>query len=57
MWFQAKFWNCGYEPYAPVRRQFLGILRQVNKARSAAGLPKLSRELIRYRREPVKVFA
>ena len=55
-WFREQFWNVPFEPYAPVRQQLLEVLRQVNAARSAAGLVKLSPEIIRYRREPVKVF-
>ncbi len=55
-WFAEEFWKLPYEPYAPVRQQLLGILRQVNAARSAVGMSKLSPEIIRYRREPVKVF-
>lgn len=55
-WFAKQFWNVPYEPYAPVRKQLLGLLRQVNAARSAVGLSKLSPSIIRYRRKPVKVF-
>jgi len=55
-WFAKEFWNVPFEPYAPIRQQLLEILRQVNATRSAAGMRKLSPEIIRYRREPVKVF-
>ncbi|MEM9358649.1 MAG: hypothetical protein AAGB04_20915, partial [Pseudomonadota bacterium] len=40
-WLRDQFWNVPYEPYAPVRKQLLNLLRQVNAVRSAAGLSKL----------------
>lgn len=55
-WFAEQFWRLPYEPYAPVRKQLLDLLRQINAARKAAGLPKLSTEMIRYRQRRVKVF-
>jgi len=55
-WFREQFWKVPYEPYAPVRKQLLDLLRQVNAERSVAGLSKLPPDIIRYRREPVKVF-
>ncbi len=55
-WFTQYFWNIGYEPYAPIRRQLLELIRQVNKARSAAGLPKISPKVIRYQQRKVKPF-
>lgn len=55
-WFAEQFWKLPFEPYAPVRQQQLEILRQVNAKRKAAGLEKLPPTLIRYRKEPVKVF-
>ena len=45
-----------FEPYAPVRRQLLNILRQVNQRRRAAGYSKLDNSAIRYHRQPVKPF-
>ncbi len=56
-WFADQFWNIGYEPYAPIRKQLLGLLRQVNKARGAVGLEKLSADVLRYQHRPVKPFA
>ena len=44
------------EPYAPVRKQLLNLLRLVNEARKQAGLAKLDPECLRYRREIVKPF-
>jgi len=55
-WFAGQFWNLPYEPYAPVRQQLLELLRQINARRKAAGMSKLSPEIIRYRQERVKVF-
>ncbi len=55
-WFAQYFWNIGYEPYAPIRRQLLELIRQVNKSRSAAGLPKISPKVIRYQQRKVKPF-
>lgn len=45
-----------YEPYAPVRRQLLQLLRLVNRARSAAGFSQVSVECLRLRRRIVKPF-
>lgn len=45
-----------YEPYAPVRKQMLSILRLVNKVRRQRGSPKLEPSVIRYRRRIVKPF-
>ena len=48
--------NLPYEPYAPVRRQLLNILRAVNRARQEAGLEPLTPSALRLRRRPVKPF-
>lgn len=45
-----------YEPYAPVRRQALMILRLVNKVLVGRGLEKLDWSVLRYRRQVVKPF-
>jgi hypothetical protein len=55
-WFAAKFWNLPFEPYAPIRKQQLELLRLVNAARKSAGLSKLSPEIIRYKQDRVRVF-
>ncbi len=52
----AKFWTLPFEPYAPVRKQLLEILRQVNAKRKKAGYSQVSPSVIRYRQRPVKVF-
>ena len=45
-----------FEPYAPVRSQCLGILRAVDRARAAAGLPEVDRTCLRRWRRPVRPF-
>jgi len=45
-----------YEPYAPVRKQMLTILRLANKVRKQRGLGKLELSVLRYRRRIVKPF-
>jgi hypothetical protein len=52
----AQFFNIRFEPYAPVRKQLLNLLRQVNQSRQSAGLAKLPPNVLRYRREIVKPF-
>jgi len=51
-----EFWNLPVEPYAPIRKQMLGLLRLVNAKRAAMGYEKLLPDCIRYRREIVKPF-
>ncbi len=51
-----EFWNLPFEPYAPIRKQLLGVLRLVNAKRVAMGYKKLSTDCIRYRRNIVKPF-
>lgn len=51
-----EFWNQPFEPYAPIRKQLLKVLRQVNARRSAMGYEKLPTDCIRYRRKIVKPF-
>ena len=55
-WLGERFWNIPFEPYAPVRKQLLRLLMQVNTVRKRAGLSKLSTEIVRYHRKPVKVY-
>lgn len=50
------FWNQPFEPYAPIRRQLLRVLRAVNAKRAAMGYEKLPSDCIRYRRNIVKPF-
>ena len=52
----AEFYMLPFEPYAPIRRQLLTLLRYVNDRRKAAGLDTLSNRVIRYRRRIVRPF-
>jgi hypothetical protein len=45
-----------FEPYAPVRRQLLNVLRAVNRARKTAGFEPVPPTAIRLSRRIVKVF-
>jgi hypothetical protein len=45
-----------FEPYAPVRRQLLNILRAMNRARATKGLELLSHTALRLRSRPRPVF-
>jgi len=45
-----------FEPYAPVRRQFLVILRAVNRARSEAGYEPISKSCLRFKRRIYRPF-
>ena len=51
-----ELWNLPFEPYAPIRRQFLNLLRIINKHRRPAGLPAVPPDCLRLRRRIVKVF-
>ena len=46
-----------YEPYAPVRDQLRGVLREVNRRRKAAGLELVPLDALGWRRVPVKPFS
>lgn len=45
-----------YEPYAPVRRQLLQLVRRVNRARRLAGYEAIPYEVLRLRRRIVRPF-
>ena len=45
-----------YEPYAPVRRQLLQLVRRVNRARRLAGYEAIPYETLRLRRRIVRPF-
>ncbi len=51
-----EFWNVPFEPYAPVRKQLLNLLRLVNAERQSAGYEKVSPTALRLRRRIVKPF-
>lgn len=46
-----------FEPYAPVRRQMLALLRTVNRERKRAGLGEIPLTVLRLRRRVIKPFA
>ena len=45
-----------FEPYAPIARQYLDLLRHVNKKRGAAGLELVSDRCLRLNRRSIPVF-
>ena len=51
-----EFWNQPFEPYAPIRKQLLKVLRAVNNNRTSMGYEKLPTDCIRYRRNIVMPF-
>ncbi len=53
----AEFYAIPFEPYAPVRRQLLNILRLVNKRRRAAGGQPLPYAVLHLKRQSVRPFA
>lgn len=55
-WLSECLSRIPYEPYAPVRRQKLNILRSVNRRRKAAGLDQIPASVLRTRRRVVKPF-
>jgi len=50
------FYELPYEPYAPVRRQWLNALRAVNRVRRQAGMREVPWEVLPLRRRVVKPF-
>lgn len=52
----AEFRGIPFEPYAPIRRQLLNMLRAVNRARQAAGFEPVPVSALRLRRRIVKPF-
>ncbi len=53
----SAIYNFPYEPYAPVRKQVLNIIRVVNRVRKQQGhRPLEAKRVVRYRRQIVKVF-
>ena len=51
-----ELWNIPFEPYAPVRKQVLNLLRLINAKREAAGYAKLLTSALRMKRRIVKPF-
>jgi hypothetical protein len=52
----GELWRLPFEPYAPVRRQLLVLLRKVNEKRQAAGYEKLPSSVLRMKRRIVEPF-
>lgn len=52
----AAFARIPFEPYAPVRRQLLNILRAVNRVRKQAGFEPVPVSVLRMRRRVVRPF-
>lgn len=52
----TEFQRIPFEPYAPVRRQLLNLLRAVNRVRKNAGYAQVQTSALRLRRRPLKVF-
>lgn len=46
-----------FEPYAPIRRQLLELLRAVNKVRTQQAYPQIPHTVLRFRRRIVQPFA
>jgi hypothetical protein len=53
---QAELAALPFEPYAPVRRQYLAFVRAINRARVEAGLPTISRFSVRLKRRIYRPF-
>lgn len=53
----AELGRLPFEPYAPVRRQLLAVLRGVNRARKTAGLELVPATCLRFRRRVCRPFA
>jgi hypothetical protein len=52
----AELRRLPFEPYAPVRRQLLNVLRALNRARKVAGLEAVPTSALRLSRKGVKPF-
>lgn len=51
-----EFYHLPFEPYAPVRRQMLKLLRAVNEARKQAGFDLVPKNVLPLRRRIVRPF-
>lgn len=52
----SEFWALPFEPYAPVRRQLLNVLRSVNRKRKEAAFETIGFDALRFKRRVVKPF-
>jgi len=53
----AILYRLPFEPYAPVRRQLLSLLRWINQARRAAGYADVPTTALRFKRQIVEPFS
>ena len=53
---EVELYRLPFQPYAPVRRQLLDLLRAVNRKRSAARKPLASHRCLYLKRKVVRVF-
>lgn len=51
-----ELWCVPFEPYAPVRRQMLNLLRLLNQKRQTTGFEKIPPTVLRYKRYIVSPF-
>jgi hypothetical protein len=51
-----ELYGLPFEPYAPVRRQMLNLLRSMNRVRRKAGLSQIPHEILPLRRRIVRPF-
>lgn len=56
-WLAKEFYDLPFEPYAPVRRQYLVLLKRVNEVRSRHGRERLPFAVLPFRRRIVQPFA
>jgi hypothetical protein len=52
----SELCNLPFEPYAPVRRQLLNLVRYINERRDAADLERIGFDVLRFRRRIVRPF-
>jgi hypothetical protein len=55
-WLEEQLRRLPFEPYAPVRSQVFGILREVNRRRQLAGYELIVSSCLRIRRRVVRPF-
>lgn len=55
-WLEAELRRLPFEPYAPVRRQLLAILRAVNRERKTAGFEPVPKSCFRFIRRVCRPF-
>lgn len=51
-----ELYSLPYEPYAPIRKQLLKLLRLINAKRQAAGYSKIPPTCLRFKRQIVRAF-